>query len=138
MTYTVYDPTTGQILYTVTGNDESVQDQLATKTYIDGEYNDRDHYIEITTNTIITKPARPANEYVWDLNTKNWIPDSSRFRQTRNQLLNDVDRVNPIWYASLTQEQQTELQTYRTALLAVPQQSGFPTTIEWPTKPTWL
>jgi hypothetical protein len=38
----------------------------------------------------------------------------------------------------LTTEQQQQLQTYRQALLDVPQQAGFPDTIEWPEKPEWL
>ena len=59
-------------------------------------------------------------------------------RTERDQLLFQVDRVNPVWYAALTDQQQTELQTYRQALLDVPQQAGFPTEIDLPAKPTWL
>jgi hypothetical protein len=46
--------------------------------------------------------------------------------------------VNPIWYASLTTEQQTQLADYRQALLDVPAQSGFPENVSWPNKPGWL
>ena len=53
-------------------------------------------------------------------------------------MLSQVDRVNPIWYASLSAEQQSQLQQYRQDLLSVPEQSGFPGTIAWPTAPTWL
>jgi len=61
------------------------------------------------------------------------------FRNVRDQLLKDhVDTMNPIRYAALTDEQKAEIATYRTALLAVPQQAGWPTDIEWPTKPSWL
>ena len=68
------------------------------------------------------------------------LPDSlvDQSRKIRDQLLSLVDQVTPVWYASLTQEQQQELQAYRLALLAVPQQAGFPTAIDWPTKPQWL
>jgi len=60
-------------------------------------------------------------------------------RNARDQLLRDnVDTMNPIRYTSLTADQQAEIATYRQALLDVPQQSGWPTAIEWPTKPTWL
>lgn len=59
-------------------------------------------------------------------------------RQHRNTLLSVVDRVNPIWYASLTAQQQSELAQYRQALLDVPQQSGWPVTVDWPVQPTWL
>ncbi len=59
-------------------------------------------------------------------------------RKFRNDSLSAVDRINPVWYAALTTEQQTELTAYRQALLNVPQQSSFPTDIVWPAKPTWL
>jgi pyruvate,orthophosphate dikinase len=35
-------------------------------------------------------------------------------------------------------ERQVALQEYRQALLAVPQQPGFPDQVIWPTKPSWL
>ena len=73
---------------------------------------------------------------VWELNLD---ATATLTRNYRNQLLNQtVDQVNPIWYASLTTEQQQELATYRQALLNVPQQTGWPTTITWPTKPSWM
>jgi hypothetical protein len=60
-------------------------------------------------------------------------------RLLRNKILQDtVDRVNPVRYAELTTEQRTEIAEYRQALLDVPTQSGWPTTIEWPTQPSWL
>jgi hypothetical protein len=52
--------------------------------------------------------------------------------------LQDVDAITAVWYNSLGQQQQAELQAYRQALLAVPQQAGFPLQVEWPPKPVWL
>ena len=47
----------------------------------------------------------------------------------------DPVRCNPLrWYA-LTDDQQTLWLDYRTALLNVPQQPGFPQNVTWPTKP---
>ena len=63
---------------------------------------------------------------------------SLQTRLLRNQLLEEIDTISATRYASLTSEQQTELQAYRRALLAVPQQVGFPLTVEWPAKPIWL
>jgi hypothetical protein len=60
-------------------------------------------------------------------------------RQARDLTLNQtVDRVNPVWYASLTDSQRAELASYRQALLDVTQQQGFPDSINWPEKPSWL
>lgn len=88
-------------------------------------------------------PPRPGPlVYQWDLATESWLIDLpasiDQQRKRRDQLLSAVDRVNPMWYASLSPERQTELQQYRLALLAVPQQPGFPESIEWPAKPAWL
>jgi hypothetical protein len=42
---------------------------------------------------------------------------------------------NPLRWADLTAAKQTEWSQYRTDLLAVPQQAGFPNNITWPKKP---
>ena len=53
------------------------------------------------------------------------------------KLTNEVDPIvtNPLRWADLTTEKQNEWTQYRTDLLNVPQQAGFPNTINWPTKP---
>ena len=40
---------------------------------------------------------------------------------------------NPLRWSDLTSDKQAEWSQYRTDLLAVPQQAGFPNTITWPT-----
>ena len=42
---------------------------------------------------------------------------------------------NPLRWADLTSDKQAEWSQYRTDLLGVPQQAGFPNNITWPTKP---
>ena len=59
-------------------------------------------------------------------------------RGYRDMLLaTEVDPIvsNALRWAELTTEQQNAWTQYRTDLLNVPQQSGFPNTITWPTKP---
>lgn len=136
MNYTVYDPTTGEILYAAT-------DVPADASYVAGSWSSLQYYI--ADGQLVNKPKDPSNSYTkyqFDYATKTWQLDStlSEFyaRQTRDQLLSTIDRVNPIWYASLSAEQQSQLQQYRQDLLSVPQQLGFPGTITWPTQPTWL
>lgn len=63
---------------------------------------------------------------------------SINVRNERNRLLKwEVDPIvsNPLRWADMTSEKQSEWSQYRTDLLNVPQQSGFPNTISWPTKP---
>ena len=60
----------------------------------------------------------------------------SRYQRDK-RLENEVDPIvtNPLRWAELTTEKQNEWTQYRTDLLNVPQQAGFPNTINWPTKP---
>ena len=62
---------------------------------------------------------------------------AAQVRSQRDQLLLEVDAFvgNPLRWAALSSDKQAEWDTYRTALLDVPQQAGFPTTVTWPTKP---
>ena len=60
--------------------------------------------------------------------------------QVRNErdykLRSDIDSLNPIRWESLTVEQQEAYKVYRSELLQVPQQTGFPWDVKWPTRPT--
>ena len=63
---------------------------------------------------------------------------ASDARAVRNMLLvSEVDPIvtNPLRWAELSSAVQQQWTDYRTALLDVPQQSGFPSEIVWPTKP---
>ena len=54
-----------------------------------------------------------------------------------DRLVNEVDPIvtNPLRWAELTDAKQAEWTQYRTDLLNLPAQSGFPNTVTWPTKP---
>lgn len=145
MKYTTYDPTNGQILSAYAGSEEHIQPNLDGKSYISEHYFDHTHYVDLETKTAIAKPANPSTDsthHDWNPNTRAWELNSdktsAKIRLKRNQLLQDCDKVSPLWFASLTTAQQQELATYRASLLAVPQQTGFPTSIVWPVKPAWL
>ncbi len=58
--------------------------------------------------------------------------------QRDDKLVNEVDPLvtNPLRWAELTDAKQAEWTQYRTDLLNLPEQSGFPNDITWPTKPT--
>ena len=64
---------------------------------------------------------------------------AANLRGQRDQkLAQEVDPVvtNPLRWAELTDAKQAEWTQYRTDLLNLPAQSGFPNTVTWPTKPT--
>jgi hypothetical protein len=93
----------------------------------------------------IEVPLQPSNLHTWSGSA--WVSPSQDkldaaqttvVRATRDTILtNTVDTLvsNPLRWAGLTAEKQTEWAAYRQALLDVPQQSGFPHNIVWPTKP---
>ena len=49
--------------------------------------------------------------------------DITRRNDRQEEFANTLDRLNPIWYNSLTTEQRTELATWRTAWLDYPEAS---------------
>lgn len=68
--------------------------------------------------------------------------DAEKEVEVRSERDNILTRVvdpivsNPLRWTELTSDKQAEWSQYRTDLLNVPQQSGFPNTITWPTKPS--
>jgi len=72
----------------------------------------------------------------WD--GSNWVQTEDLVRSKRDKLLvEQVDVVagNALRWASLNTDAQDSWSAYRTALLDVPQQDGFPNSVVWPTKP---
>lgn len=64
-------------------------------------------------------------------------PTAAGERAQRDRLLSQLDTIvsNPLRFATFTQEQIAALADYRQLLLDVPQQAGFPLTVEWPVMP---
>jgi hypothetical protein len=144
MKYTIYNPANGKIVrqVVITDQDQFIS-SLGDNQYLQGHWPDDKYYVD--QGQPVEKPANPTTQtqqYDWNPDTKVWILNrlfsTVKSREFRNQLLARVDRINPIWYASLTAEQQQELATYRQALLDIPQQADFPQSVEWPPKPQWL
>jgi hypothetical protein len=93
----------------------------------------------------IEVPLQPSNLHTWSGSA--WVSPSQDqldaeqaqiVRSTRdNTLADEVDPIvsNPLRWNGMTAEQQAAWTAYRQALLDVPQQSGFPHNVAWPTKP---
>lgn len=61
----------------------------------------------------------------------------SQVRAHRDFLLRtEVDAFNPIRWEAATELEKEAVRVYRAALLDVPQQEGFPWTVEWPQPPS--
>lgn len=141
-TITLYN-NLGQVMGTASSsNSDAFSDGTGEYNYIEGQINN-EYYI-INGNPVYKgqNPSTAEVYYKFDYFSKSWQVDleqtADSHRNNRNQLIETIDRVNPIRYATLTIDQQQELIAYRQALLDVPQQSGFPEAVEWPAKPTWL
>lgn len=76
-----------------------------------------------------------AEEYA-DEQRKENDTKAMQVRQHREYLLRtQVDAINPMRWETLTAQQQDAWKTYRQALLDIPQQTGFPWNVVWPTQP---
>jgi hypothetical protein len=73
---------------------------------------------------------------MWD--GYNWVQTEELVRSKRDKLLAeqvDVVAGNALRWASMSPDAQASWSIYRTELLDVPQQDGFPISVVWPTKP---
>lgn len=135
MMFTTYDRTTGQVISTVT--DRRLAGGLPV---IAGSWASSDYYIK--NGRANRYPTRPPGYVKWNNDLEQWQPDpdlaNRSLRQLRARALEAVDRVNPMWWAGLSPDRQTQLQAYRQALLDLPQQPGWPMEVIWPERPRWL
>lgn len=84
-----------------------------------------------------------VRNYIYD--NPDMLLDSGRIEKERmaveariqrdSFLQNTVDRLNPLRWELLSEEQKQSWRDYRQALLDVPQQPGFPKEIDWPVAP---
>lgn len=89
---------------------------------------------------ITPKGPKPGEYYTFNYTTGAWELDLNSAEGAalakRDQLLREgPDRINPLWWASMTTEQQQSWMQYRQLLLDVTQQTGYPLNINWPMKP---
>jgi len=69
--------------------------------------------------------------------TKRLAIQAEQIRVKRNNLLaSDVDSINAVRWASMSDKKRIEWTEYRNALCDITAQTGFPENVEWPTKPT--
>jgi len=81
-------------------------------------------------------PFTAEEEAEWDAMEAQYASEADtreaeKVRQERNQLLSKTD-----WMANSDVTMSDEWRTYRQALRDVPEQSGFPNDVTWPTKPS--
>jgi hypothetical protein len=133
--YTIYSQSTGQILRIVQTND--IQSQLQVgESYLEGSIDDSAYYIE--NNLPVEIPAQPSQYSVFDFVTKQWVLDQNMavvdVSKNRQRLLYATDWTQ-IPNGPLTTAQQQAWASYRQELRDIPEQSGYPLNVIWPTPP---
>jgi hypothetical protein len=135
MNYTIYSSSTGQILRIVQTTDIESQIQDG-ESYLEGSINDSAYYIE--NGVAVAIPPKPSEYSVFDFTTKQWSQNSTI------AILDVSNKRKRLLYASdwtqipnnpLTTEQQAAWATYRQELRDIPQQSGYPFNVIFPTPP---
>lgn len=137
--YTVYDKTSGMILRTGYCPDDQFSIQAQENSISEGIYPNDKYYWQ--DGEFINMPPKPDGFYDFDYTTKTWVLIEQQAIQSalnkRDQLLKEgPDRINPMWWESMTAEQQQQWQIYRQELLDITKQPGYPNDIIWPIKPT--
>ena len=138
MNFTIYLLSTGEIQRIVDCNESAIDNQYNSiiEGYIEGNYPDTMFYIENGSPQSI--PPQPGPWYVFDFTTKQWQQDATLAEQSVNQqrvlLLYQSDWTQ-IPNNPLTSEQQQQWAIYRQELRDIPQQSGYPFNVVWPTPP---
>lgn len=135
--FTVYNPTTGQILRTGYIPEGDISSQVG-----EGEavlpLSSMPGQDWVVGGRVVPLPNKPLGDYIFDYNTAQWVPDLKKASydaiQKRNKLLYESDWTQ-IPNSPLTPEQVEQWAVYRQALRDVPQQEGYPMNIIWPVAP---
>lgn len=101
--------------------------------------------VDLATGALVDwQPPAPADTelqtWQWDAAARRWLPVpttaalAAEVRRTRDQRLAACDWVL-LRALELGQPLPAEWAAYRAALRAIPDQAGFPATVQWPTQP---
>lgn len=136
MNYTIYSDATGQILRIVQTSDIDSQIQSG-ESYLEGAIDDSVYYI--SNGVAVAIPPKPDQYSLFDFTTKQWV-------QQENLAIADVlPKRQKALYTSdwtqipngpLTPAQQEAWAAYRQELRDIPEQSGYPFNVIWPTPPS--
>jgi hypothetical protein len=130
MYYYFYDEITGKIVSENYGTEPVISEgEWVGFSYLSSENSKELGHYKVNLDTL---------EIVFDQNLKD-TQVGKEVRYERDALLVGlVDPLvtNPLRWNALTDAKQAEWTQYRTDLLDIPEQSGFPNSVNWPTQPT--
>jgi|8_EtaG_2_1085327.scaffolds.fasta_scaffold00100_2 hypothetical protein len=128
--YTIYNTSTGVIIANLQADSDSLAD-LNTPTGHQWIKQKSDSETQrVVDGSIVSKTST-------DLAAATLLTDTYNAESKRLELLAKSDYVQTVDFnAKLSDSARTNWQNYRQALRDVPDQSGYPSSITWPTKPT--
>jgi hypothetical protein len=135
MIYTIYLNDTGEILKTI--QTDNIDSQIQSgESYVEGSIDSSFYYIE--DNVAVEIPPKTSPYAVFNFTTKQWVLNENlaiaNVLPKRQKLLYSSDWTQ-IPNGPLTQQQQEAWAVYRQQLRDIPQQSGYPFNVVWPTPP---
>lgn len=137
--YTIYKIDTGEIIIKGTAQvQEDVYSLLDTTTNVIFEQSTNFSYVD--NGIIVSMPEKPGVDYIFSYAEKKWVKDLDGMRtralKYRDTLLAEgPDRISPMWWSSMTEQEQAAWTQYRQDLLDVTDQADYPEFIIWPIKP---
>lgn len=93
-------------------------------------------YVDLESLTVIEIDKKPSPAYMFDPETKDWIPDgeklANQIRLERDERLKETD-----WSQAqdIPDGIKSAFTAYRQALRDITDQEGFPYNVSWPAKP---
>lgn len=139
MIHYAYYTNTGRYVQTGTAVSEVSEYDIPAGCFVYyGEVVIGSQYHNLVTDEPVDMGTPPNEGYEFDYTSKTWQPNLVYLfhvtKDRRDQLLLESDWTQ-LPRSPLTVEQQETWAAYRQELRDVPQQSGFPLTIVWPTPP---
>jgi len=130
-----FDSSNGRFTGFVDSQSQEVLDMNTPEgsVFVDGNY-DINYYLD--QGVVVKQPEQPSTLHMFDFQTKTWIFSSSAIKGKRASLLEQSDWTDTLSSKTrLGDNLYSQWQVYRQALRDIPQQSGYPQNVVWPTPP---
>jgi hypothetical protein len=130
-----FDSSNGRFISFVDSRSQEVLDINTPEgsVFVDGNY-DINYYLD--GEVVVKQPEQPSTLHMFDFQTKTWIFSSSAIKGKRASLLEQSDWTDTLSSKTrLGDNVYNQWQVYRQALRDIPQQSGYPQNVVWPTPP---
>ena len=130
-----FDSSNGRFISFVDSQNQEVLDMNTPEgsVFVDGNY-DINYYLD--QGVVVKQPDQPSTLHMFDFQTKTWIYSSSAIKGKRARLLEQSDWTDTLSSKTrLGDDVYSQWQIYRQALRDIPQQSGYPQNVVWPTPP---